>query len=101
MVRHDVRADLVAAHLPRWLWSAVVRVIAAPTSGSARGEFENQSQAMARLRLVVPISIALSTVLLFLSLRSWSLAGLVLVNLPFAAMGEVFALWFRGLHLSV
>jgi cobalt-zinc-cadmium resistance protein CzcA len=65
------------------------------------GEFENQARAMARLRLVVPISIALITVLLYLSLRSWSLAGLVLVNLPFAAVGGVLALWIRGLHLSV
>ena len=65
------------------------------------GEFENQARAMARLRVVVPISIALITVLLYLSLRSWSLAGLVLVNLPFAAVGGVLALWLRGLHLSV
>ncbi len=65
------------------------------------GEFENQSRAMARLRVVVPISIALITVLLYLSLRSWSLAGLVLVNLPFAAVGGVLALWLRDLHLSV
>ncbi len=65
------------------------------------GEFENQARAMARLRVVVPVSIALIAVLLFLSLRSWSLAGLVLVNLPFAAVGGVLALWLRGLHLSV
>jgi heavy metal efflux system protein len=65
------------------------------------GEFESQARAMARLRLVVPISIALITVLLYLSLRSWSLAGLVLVNLPFAAVGGIIALWARGLHLSV
>jgi len=65
------------------------------------GEFENQARAMARLRVVVPVSIALITVLLYLSLRSWSLAGLVLVNLPFAAVGGVLALWLRSLHLSV
>ncbi|MGH7554612.1 MAG: efflux RND transporter permease subunit, partial [Longimicrobiales bacterium] len=65
------------------------------------GEFENQQRAMARLRVVVPISIALIALLLFISLRSWLLAGLVLVNLPFAAVGGVLALWLRGLHLSV
>ncbi|MBA3444028.1 MAG: efflux RND transporter permease subunit [Gemmatimonadales bacterium] len=59
------------------------------------GEFENQARAMARLRLVVPISIALITVLLCISLRSWKLAGLVLVNLPFAAVGGVLGLWVR------
>jgi cobalt-zinc-cadmium resistance protein CzcA len=65
------------------------------------GEFENQQRAMARLRFVVPISIGLIALLLFASLRSWRLAGLVLINLPFAAVGGVLALWLRGLHLSV
>ena len=65
------------------------------------GEFENQQRAMGRLRFVVPISIALIALLLFASLQSWSLAGLVLINLPFAAVGGILALWIRGLHLSV
>jgi cobalt-zinc-cadmium resistance protein CzcA len=65
------------------------------------GQFENQERAMKRLRFVVPVSIALIALLLYASLRSWSLAGLVLVNLPFAAVGGIAALWLRGLHLSV
>lgn len=65
------------------------------------GAFENQQRAMARLQLVVPISIALIALLLYASLRSWGLAALVLVNLPFAAVGGIIALWARGLHLSV
>jgi cobalt-zinc-cadmium resistance protein CzcA len=65
------------------------------------GEFENQQRAMARLRIVVPLSIGLIALLLFMSLRSWALAALVLVNLPFAAVGGVVALWLRDLHLSV
>ena len=65
------------------------------------GQFENQERAMKRLRIVVPISIALIALLLYASLRSWTLAGLVLVNLPFAAVGGIAALWLRGLHLSV
>jgi cobalt-zinc-cadmium resistance protein CzcA len=65
------------------------------------GEFENQERAMRRLKFVVPISIALIAALLFMSLGSWSLALLVLTNLPFAAVGGILALWVRGLHLSV
>jgi cobalt-zinc-cadmium resistance protein CzcA len=65
------------------------------------GAFENQQRAMARLQIVVPLSIMLIALLLWASLRSWWLAGLVLVNLPFAAVGGVLALWLRGLHLSV
>ena len=65
------------------------------------GQFENQQRAMARLRLVVPLSIALITLLLHASLGSWPLALLVLTNLPFAAVGGVVALWLRGLNLGV
>jgi cobalt-zinc-cadmium resistance protein CzcA len=65
------------------------------------GQFENQERAMARLRVVVPLSILLIAVLLYVSLQSWALAGLVLVNLPVAAIGGILALWVRGLHLSV
>ena len=65
------------------------------------GQFENQQRAMARLRIVVPISIALIALLLYSSLHSWRLALLVLTNLPFAAVGGVAALLLRGLHLSV
>lgn len=65
------------------------------------GQFENQQRAMRRLRIVVPISIALIALLLYQSLQSWRLALLVLTNLPFAAVGGVLALWLRGLHLSV
>ncbi|MHB0964695.1 MAG: efflux RND transporter permease subunit, partial [Gemmatimonadaceae bacterium] len=65
------------------------------------GQFENQERAMGRLRIVLPVSIALIAILLYAALQSWTLAGLVLVNLPFAAVGGVVALWVRGLHLSV
>ena len=65
------------------------------------GQFENQERAMSRLRVVVPVAILLIGVLLYASLRSWLLAGLVFVNLPFAAVGGIAALWARDLHLSV
>ncbi len=65
------------------------------------GQFENQQRAMARLKIVVPVSIALIALLLYTSLGSWSLALLVLSNLPFAMVGGIAALWLRGLHLSV
>lgn len=65
------------------------------------GQFENQERAMRRLRFVVPVSIALIALLLYASLQSWKLASLVLLNLPFAAVGGVVALWVRDLNLGV
>lgn len=65
------------------------------------GQFENQKRAMRRLRFVVPVSMALIGLLLYASFQSWKLAALVFLNLPFAAVGGVLALWLRGMHLSV
>jgi hypothetical protein len=44
-------------------------------------DIENRQRAMARLKVVVPLSIALIALLLYASLQSWTLAALVLANL--------------------
>ncbi len=65
------------------------------------GEFENQQRAMARLRLIVPISILLIFVLLFNAFGTVKHAALILVNVPFALIGGILALYLTGIHLSV
>jgi len=65
------------------------------------GQFENQQQAMRRLALILPVVVTVIFVLLLLTFRSVWLALLVLVNLPFAMVGGVFALLAWGLYLSV
>ena len=65
------------------------------------GQFENQQQAMRRLALILPVVVTVIFVLLLLTFRSVWLAMLVLVNLPFAMVGGVFALLAWGLYLSV
>ena len=65
------------------------------------GQFENQQQAMTRLMVITPVVVGLIFLLLFFTFDSVWLAGLVLVNLPFAMVGGVFALFLSGLYLSV
>ena len=65
------------------------------------GEFENQRRAMARLSIVVPISVLLIFVLLFNAFNSFKSAALIVANIPFAMIGGIFALWVMGLPLSV
>ena len=65
------------------------------------GQFENQQRAAARLGIVVPISIGLVFLLLFLTFGSMKEAALILSNIPFAMIGGVFALWVSGEYLSV
>jgi cobalt-zinc-cadmium resistance protein CzcA len=65
------------------------------------GEFENQERAMARLAVVVPISLLLIFVLLFDAFKSLKMAALILVNVPLALIGGFIALWVFGIPLSV
>ena len=65
------------------------------------GEFENQERAMARLALVVPISILLIFVLLFNAFNSMKSAVLIILNVPFAMIGGIFALLITDIPLSV
>lgn len=65
------------------------------------GQYENQTRAMARLQIVLPMALVLIYLLLFASFRSISQAMLVLMNVPFALVGGVAVLWLRGLNLSL
>jgi cobalt-zinc-cadmium resistance protein CzcA len=64
------------------------------------GQFENQQRAMARLQLVIPLSIAIIFLLLFITFQKLRQAALVLLNVPFALVGGIAALWIGGLTLS-
>lgn len=65
------------------------------------GQFENQQRAQARLMTIVPLTLILIALLLFLAFRSIGQTLLIMVNVPLALMGGVLALWISGLHLSV
>jgi len=65
------------------------------------GEFENQERAMTRLAVIVPISVLLIFLLLFDAFGSFKSAALIVLNIPFALVGGIFALLFTGIHLSV
>lgn len=65
------------------------------------GEFENQQRAMKRLAIIVPVSTFLIFILLFNAFRSIRSALLILLNVPFAMIGGIFALLLSGFPLSV
>ena len=65
------------------------------------GEFENQERAMARLAVVVPLSVLLIFILLFDAFKSFKSALLIILNIPFAMIGGIFALLLTGIPLSV
>lgn len=65
------------------------------------GQFENQQRAMAKFAVVVPVSILIIFILLTMTFSSVRDALLVMLNVPFAAVGGISALWVRGMYLSV
>ena len=83
--------------------SHIANNIAIPNSVSLTwsGEFENQERAMARLSVVVPLSILLIFVLLFDAFGSFKNAILIIANIPFALIGGIVALFITGIPLSV
>lgn len=65
------------------------------------GEFENQRRAMHRLEIIVPISILIIFFLLYFTFGAALPAIVVLLDVPFATVGGVFALYFTHTVLSV
>ena len=65
------------------------------------GAFENQQRAVKRLEVIVPITLIAIYFLLFVAFDSARLAFLILLVVPFAAVGGVLALPLAGLNLSV
>ncbi len=65
------------------------------------GAFENQQRAVKRLAVVVPLTLIAIFFLLFTAFDSGQMATLILLNVPFAAVGGLLILPLAGLTLSV
>ena len=65
------------------------------------GQFENQERATRRLGLIVPLVLLLIAGLLYASFGNVRHALLVMLNVPFAVVGGIGALWLRGLTLNL
>lgn len=66
-----------------------------------QGDFENQQRATQRLEQVVPISLLLIFILLFVMFGNLKDAGLIFLNVPFAIVGGVIALHLTGTNFSI
>ena len=65
------------------------------------GEFENQVRATQRLSQVVPVSLVIIFILLFITFGNGKDAALVLTNVPFALIGGIAALHITGVNFSI
>ncbi len=65
------------------------------------GSYEGMQRAAQRLKYVIPITLALIFVLLYLNSRSLAKVLIVLIAVPFSLVGAFLLLWVLGYHLSV
>ena len=65
------------------------------------GQFEFLERAMARLKLVVPATLLIIFVLLYVIFRRFDEAALIMGTLPFALTGGIWTLYLLGYHQSV
>ncbi|MCH9769806.1 MAG: CusA/CzcA family heavy metal efflux RND transporter [Gammaproteobacteria bacterium] len=65
------------------------------------GEFEQMTSAVQRLTLVVPVTLLLIFILLFMALQNKHDTIVVFSGIPLALTGGIFSLWIRGIPLSI
>ena len=98
----DIRGrDLSSA--VREMQQVVTREVKLPAgySVSWSGQFEYLERATAKLKVVVPMTLLIIFVLLYLTFKRVDEAALIMATLPFALAGGIWLLWALGHNLSV
>jgi Cu(I)/Ag(I) efflux system membrane protein CusA/SilA len=65
------------------------------------GQFEYLERAEARLKIVVPITLLIIFLLLYLNFRKLTETLIVMLSLPFSIVGGVWLMWWLGFNMSV
>jgi Cu(I)/Ag(I) efflux system membrane protein CusA/SilA len=65
------------------------------------GQFEAMQRAGRKLRLVVPVTLAIIFMLLYVNFRSVTESAIVMLSLPFALVGGVWLMWLLEYNMSV
>jgi len=65
------------------------------------GQFEYMERAIAKMKIVVPLTLLLIFLLLYLNFRRLTETLIVMLSVPFALVGGVWLMWLLGYNLSV
>ncbi|EIZ84309.1 MULTISPECIES: efflux RND transporter permease subunit [Methylobacterium] len=65
------------------------------------GQFEYLERAEARLKIVVPVTLLIIFLLLYLNFRRLTETFIVMLSLPFSLVGGVWLMWWMGFNMSV
>ncbi|OFZ80272.1 MAG: cation transporter [Bdellovibrionales bacterium RIFOXYD1_FULL_55_31] len=65
------------------------------------GQYENMIRVKERLKLIIPITLFLVCMLLYANTKSWAKTGIILLAVPFSAVGAIWLLYFLGYNTSI
>jgi Cu(I)/Ag(I) efflux system membrane protein CusA/SilA len=65
------------------------------------GQFESMERAIAKMKIVVPVTLLIIFLLLYLNFRRLTETLIVMLSVPFALVGGVWLMWALGYNLSV
>ncbi len=65
------------------------------------GQYENMLRVRERLKIVIPITLSLIFILLYMNTRSPIKAGIVMLAVPFSLVGAIWFLWILGYNMSI
>ncbi|MFT4130478.1 efflux RND transporter permease subunit [Labrys sp. (in: a-proteobacteria)] len=65
------------------------------------GQYEYLQRAEARMKIVVPVTLLIIFLLLYLNFRSLTETLIVMLSLPFALVGGIWLMWWLGFNMSV
>ena len=65
------------------------------------GQFENMERAIEKMKIVVPVTLLIIFLLLYLNFRRLTETLIVMLSVPFALVGGIWLMWALGYHMSV
>jgi Cu(I)/Ag(I) efflux system membrane protein CusA/SilA len=101
-----VFVDMAGRDVGGWVREAKERVrrqLVAPAGYSLvwSGQYENMTRVRGRLRVVIPLTLGLIALLLYLNTRSAVKTAIVLLAVPFSLVGAVWLLWALDYNMSI
>jgi len=102
LVSIDVRGRDVGGYVAQ-AKQVVARQVSIPTGYRLEwsGQYEALERVKARLEVVVPLTLAVIALLLYLNFGTLTQTLMVMLSLPFALIGGVWAMWLLGYNLSI
>ncbi len=65
------------------------------------GQYENMQRVERRLLFIIPLTLTLVVLLIYLNTQSWAKTGIILLAVPFSLVGAVWLLWLLDYNMSI